>query len=78
MRLIPHIQYDVVKFSRSSVKVVSNDTVVLVLLLFYFKDSMDKDCRIYKSTRGNKEMLLIHKVCYNLGNVLIKAPDLMT
>ena len=38
MRLIPPIQYDVVKFSRSSVKVVSNGIDVLALLLFHFKD----------------------------------------
>ena len=67
MRLIPHIQYDVFKFSMSSVAIVSNNTVVLVLLLSYFKDSMDKDCGICELTREIKEMLSIHKVCYNLG-----------
>ena len=38
MRLIPHIQYGVTKFSRTSVTVISDDTDVLILLLFYFKD----------------------------------------
>ena len=36
MRIIPHIHWDVIKYSRKCLTVISEDTDVVVLLLYYF------------------------------------------
>ena len=80
MRLIPHIQYDVAKFSRTTVTVISDDTDVLILLLFYFKDFNGQGLQnlyLLKGRGDNKKMLPIHKMYASLGDnycrVLLKA-----
>ena len=54
MRLIPHIQWNVIDFLRSSVTVIPDYTDALVLLLFYFKGLRE----LYQKGRGNDKKML--------------------
>ena len=62
MRLIPHIQWDVIHFLRYSVTVISDDSDVLVLLLFFFKKFSRQGLReLYQKGRGSdKKIRPIH------------------
>ena len=76
MRLIPHIQWDVINCSRSSVTVVSDDTDVLILLLFYFKHFSQNGLQklyLQKGRGSNKKMFPIHTMYSNLGEQFCKT-----
>ena len=62
MWLIPQIQWDVINFLRYSVTVISDDTDVLVLMLFYLKKISRQGLReLYQKSRGiDKRMQPIH------------------
>ena len=68
MWLISHIQWDVINFLRYSVTVISDDTDVLVLMLFYFKKFSRQGLReLYQKDRGSdKRMRPIHTMSPNI------------
>ncbi len=70
MRIMPHILWDVINFSRKSLIVVSEDTDVVILLLFYYKEFQQRGLEkifIKLGRSDNKRMLPIHEVYTKLG-----------
>ena len=68
MWLIPHIQWDVINFLQYSVTVISDDTDVLVLILFHFKKFSRQGLReLYqKGQVSDKKMQHIHTISTNI------------
>lgn len=73
-RLIPHIHWNVMLFPSCECAVtISNDTVVLVLLIHYFRDFNQGGLQqlwLEIGTRANKSLIPVHILCSRLGEDL--------
>ena len=77
MRIIPHIQWDLINFTdRSAVIVISNYTDVQILLLFYMQNFISyglKKLFLVTGTGDRKKSIPVHLIQTVLGDSYCKA-----